>query len=238
MPGAVERDGPHGAAARRTRRVQPLALGAPRLLELPLAPLGAEISARHERHAVLERELFRALGHEQYVRALLHHEARELHRVLDVADRRDRPGARPVPVHGGGVELGIPLVVQHRATAGVELRIVLHDAHRGHHRIERGAATLEDRIAGIERRREARAVGGGALRGHLRRIDDARPAVDDDRERARLLGERRRREAHAEQCEQFRARHRFPSAAMIDAASRGMRACPTGLPNSGRRIIE
>src|SRR5881227_3731606 len=72
MPGAVERDGPHGAAARRTRRVQPLALGAPRLLELPLAPLGAEISARHERHALLERELFRALGHEQYVRALLH----------------------------------------------------------------------------------------------------------------------------------------------------------------------
>src|SRR5207248_1283556 len=100
-------------AARRTRRVQPLALGAPRLLELPLAPLGAEISARHERHAVLERELFRALGHEQYVRALLHHEARELHRVPDVADRRDRPGARPVPVHDGGVELGIPLVVQH-----------------------------------------------------------------------------------------------------------------------------
>jgi len=47
--------------------------------------------------------------------------------------------------------------VEHRAAASIELRIILHGAHRGRHGIQAGAAALEDRVAGVERRRKSRA---------------------------------------------------------------------------------
>src|SRR5215472_1457842 len=217
------------------------ALGAPRLFELALARLGAEIIARHEHHTLFQRKVLGALGHQQHVRALLHHEACQLYGVLYVPYAGHRPGARPGAVHDGRVELGVTIAVEHRAAPGVELRIVLQQPHCGDHRIEARATALEHVVAGIERGRESAAVGGFGRRGHLRRLDDARTAVDDDRDRCRRGAARsgghqrdRRDEQHGEKSAEPWARHGFPAAAMIEALTAHARACGAPLHRDGR----
>jgi hypothetical protein len=114
------------------------------------------------------------------VRRLLHHQTRELDGIFDVMELRHRAGAPGGAVHDGGIELADAVVVEYRALAGVELRIVLHGAHRRPHRIQRRAAALEHRVAGIESRPESGAERGLALGCHVGTLDDARAAVDDD----------------------------------------------------------
>src|SRR5262249_50081886 len=89
---AVVRARVDGLRGRGTGRAR--TLGAARLLELLLARLGAEISARHEHYTLLQREVLGALGHEQHVRTLLHHETCQLDRVLHVPYGSYRTGAR------------------------------------------------------------------------------------------------------------------------------------------------
>ena len=84
--------------------------------------------------------------------------------------RGHRAGARPAAVHDRRIELRVAVVVERRPAAGVELRVVLHHAHGGGHRIEARAAALEDGVAGIDGRGEAGAEGGLALRRHLRAL--------------------------------------------------------------------
>ena len=123
------------------------------LLQFVLTLRGAEVFRRHQHDALFQGELLGALADQQHVRALVHHQARQIDRVLDVAYGGHRPRTRPVAVHDGGIELRIPVRVEHRAAAGIELRVILHGAHRGRHGIQARAAALEDRVAGIERRR-------------------------------------------------------------------------------------
>lgn len=121
----------------------------------------------------------------------------------------DGSGPRAAAVHDGGVEFRVTIVAEQRAPAGVELQVVFHGAHRRLDGIEARAAALEDGVTGVERRREACPVGGRTLGRHFLRIDDAGAAVDDDRQRPRLDGHRRRdRHGQTQQREQFRARHR------------------------------
>ena len=97
---------------------------------------------------MLESEILRTVCNQQHVRTLLHDQARQVDGILDVAYRGDGPGARAAAVHDGGIELRIAVVVEYRATAGVELRVILHGAHRRGHRIERAAAAIEYLVAG------------------------------------------------------------------------------------------
>src|SRR3984893_16505668 len=70
MAGAIEGDGAHGAGGPWRGRLELPGLRLARLVQLACTRLGAEVLAGHEHHALLERELFGALGHEQHVRAL------------------------------------------------------------------------------------------------------------------------------------------------------------------------
>jgi len=204
-----------------------------------LALLGAEVLARHERHTLLQRKVLGSIGHQQHVRALLHHQPRELDGILHVPHGRHRTGTGAGAAHDGRIELGIAVLVEHRTAPGIELRIILHRAHRGGHRIEARAATLEHGVTGIERRGEPVAIGSFACRRHLGTLDDAGAAVDDDGDRwgcgavGRAAHQPGRDEQQRENCRERRARHRFLCAAMIEAlttyAVRGRHA-----PRSGR----
>ena len=152
-----------------------------RFLELLPAPLGVEVAAGHERHALFERELLRAFAREQHVRRALHDHARKLDRVLDVPHARDGAGFLRRAVHDGGVELVDAGVVEHRALAGVEERRVLQDLHRRDHGVEARAAFLEHGIAGVERALEVGAVGALVFGGHRGAADHAGAAVNGDR---------------------------------------------------------
>src|SRR5215472_18368963 len=83
-----------GRCCRRTRLFRTT-----RLFELVLARLGAEIAARHEHHALFQRKILGAFGDQQHVRALLHHEARELDGVLHAPYAGHRSRARTGAVH-------------------------------------------------------------------------------------------------------------------------------------------
>ena len=109
-------------------------------------------------------------------------EARELDGVLHAPYAGHRSRARTGAVHDSRVELRVTLVVEHRTTPGVELRIVLHQPHGHGNCVEARATALEDLVAGIECGRESGAVGGFARRAHLRGFDDARATVDDERD--------------------------------------------------------
>ena len=71
--------------------------------------------------------------------------------LLVAVDAGDRAGIAAPPVHDRGVHLDPALIGEDRAAAGVEMGIVLEHPHRRLDRVERGAARVEDRAAGVER---------------------------------------------------------------------------------------
>ena len=158
------------------------ALGLLRVLELLPPALGVEVAAGHERHALLQRELLRALAGEQHVRRALHHHAREVDGIAYVPDACDRARLLRRAVHDCGVELVDARVAEHGAVARIEVRRVFEDADRGDHRVEARASLFEHRIARVERALEIRAVGALVLRGHRGAADHAGAAVNGDRD--------------------------------------------------------
>src|SRR6185437_10343983 len=139
----------------------------PRLVELLHARFGTEIAARYQRHALLERKVLRPIPDQQHVRALIHHQPCELDRVLHMPYRGHRAGVRTTAIHDRSIELGSAVLIEYRATPGIELRVILHALHRGDRRIEARTTAFEYLVAGIECRRKTRTVGGFALRCHL-----------------------------------------------------------------------
>ena len=98
------------------------------------------------RVAVHAREAVRALAEDLAVVGALHHQARDLDRVQDVLDRRDRAGVVRAPVHARGVELHDAVLVRQAAQtdAGV-LRVRLLHLHHGDRGVERRSAREQGR---------------------------------------------------------------------------------------------
>ena len=69
-----------------------------------------------------------------------------------------RPGTLLFAVHDGGVEFRRAVPREGGAAAGVEERIIFQNAHCRRDRVEARAAALQNRVAGIQSRLEARAV--------------------------------------------------------------------------------
>ena len=134
-------------------------------------------SGSHLLQALFPREGVGAVARQHHVRGLLHHGAREAHRIPRARDAGDRAGAARAAVHDRGVELVAALGAEHRALAGIEQRIVLEHTHRGFHRIEAGPAGLEHARAGGQRRIEAGAVGGFLFGCEVLALHDAGAAM-------------------------------------------------------------
>src|SRR5579862_3314245 len=82
------------------------------VLELAQALRGYEVALRHERRALLERELLGAGAGEHHVGGFIHDEARQIDRVLDVVDARHGTGPRSRAIHDGRIELAEAVVVE------------------------------------------------------------------------------------------------------------------------------
>jgi hypothetical protein len=95
---------------------------------------------------------------EQHVAGLGHDEPSEADRVFDGAYARDGAGGSLTAVHDGGVELVLALGVHHGALAGVEARVVLHDADDGLDHVEPLVAGGERGAAGFKGFGQRRAV--------------------------------------------------------------------------------
>jgi len=75
---------------------------------------------RHEGDALLLGELLRAFADQQDVFCAIHHQAREIDRISDVAHRGDGPSLAVLAVHDRGVELREPVMIEHRSATGIE----------------------------------------------------------------------------------------------------------------------
>ena len=96
---------------------------------------------------------------EHHVPALVEHRARRAHRVADAGERGDGARGAVGAAHDRGVEADRALLVQRRAAAGVEDRVVLEHDHRRLHRGERVPAGRQHGVPGLDRplRRPSRA---------------------------------------------------------------------------------
>jgi hypothetical protein len=154
--------------------------------------------------------------------------------MLHVLHARDRARFQRSAIHDRGIELGEAIMGQHRATPGIELRIVFEHANGGRHRIEARAATLEHGIARIPRRFEPGAIVRLPIGGHIRFVDDPCAAVDHDRNGRLIRGIRRvHSEPENDECGggngQARGRQRTPDGIAADAG------IPCGSHGSPRR---
>ena len=128
-------------------------------LPLRLAALGHVPVALDALDALACRERLRPRGHEQHVRGLLHHHAREGDRVAHPADRGHAARSAGAAAHDGCVVLDLAVLVQHRAAAGVEEGVILERDGRCLHCVERGAAVGQDLPARLCCRAQALVVG-------------------------------------------------------------------------------
>ena len=124
---------------------------AQQLLQLLLAHRRAEVFVRDQLDALRAREFFRAFADQHDVRGFIHHQARQLDRILHVFEAGDRARAQRRAVHDGGIQLGDPVAIQDRATSRVEQGIVFQDTDRRDRGIEARSALLEQLVAGVER---------------------------------------------------------------------------------------
>jgi hypothetical protein len=69
-------------------------------------------------------EFFRAVGGEQHVLGLFHHQPGQRNRMPHGAHRRDATAAELFAIHDRGIQLVLSRRVEHRAAAGVEQRVV------------------------------------------------------------------------------------------------------------------
>jgi len=109
----------------------------------------------------------------------LHEEAGETDRIADVTQVRDRAGLERLAIHDGGIELVRAGIGKNRALAGIEVRIVFEDAHGRFRGVETGTTALQNLVTGAQRALEAGPIFFFTLRCHLRAVDRAGAAMDN-----------------------------------------------------------
>jgi hypothetical protein len=97
----------------------------------------------------------RPFADQQHVVAVVHHQARELHGVCDVPDRGHGARRERAAVHDPGIHFHLAVLVQYRATAGVEPWVVLEQGRAGLDPIHGGTAFAQDGAAVLEDRANA-----------------------------------------------------------------------------------
>ena len=158
---AVDGDGADGA---RLERLEPLSL-----------PLGDELAGIAERDAEGARLVDRPRADEEGVAPVVEDAPGEGDRVPDLGDAGHGAVAERVALHDGRVHLDGARGREDGAAPGIEARVILEDAHRRLHRVERAATAAEDLPAGFDGARDALAELFGLL-GRVR----PRAAVDDE----------------------------------------------------------
>ena len=93
-------------------------------LELLHAICGGEVAVGGPGDAAVVGEAHCALGDQQHMLALAHHQPGELDRIGNILHRGHGTGTEIATVHDGGIHLDLSVLIQHRAAAGIEHRVV------------------------------------------------------------------------------------------------------------------
>ena len=124
-------------------------------------------------------ELFRTFTHQQHMLGALHDQARQRDRVLDGAHSGDGSAAQSRTIHDGRIKFVFALLIEDGTFAGVEVRIVLQDAHHRFADIH-GACTIgEHGLSMAQRDLQRRFVLGELL---CRCLARDRPSTSVDRD--------------------------------------------------------
>ncbi|UWX04843.1 O-acetyl-ADP-ribose deacetylase [Pseudoxanthomonas sp. NC8] len=153
-----------------------------RLLQLLPAFLGTEVRRVDQFEALLGRKRFGTVADHHHVLRAVHHRPGERDRVAHPVHAGNRAGLAAGTVHQRGVQFVAAVMVEHGATAGVELRCILEDADRGGHRVHRRLAGLQLRVPGAQRRGQRLACFGFLGRRQAGAFD-AGAAVDHQQRR-------------------------------------------------------
>ena len=149
-----------------------------RLFELFPAKVCVEVCVVAKLNARFFGKQVRAVAGEQNMLCPLHHQARELDRILDVSDKSYRAGPQIRTVHYRGVHLVLAFVREDRAPSSVKERAILKRGDRSFHGIQCGTSSVEYRPARLECVFETRPVFRFKLGGHSGAKYRAGPAVD------------------------------------------------------------
>jgi len=112
-----------------------------------------------ERHAVLLSKVLRSGADEVDVRAFVEHQARGLNGVAQALDAGDSASAESGTIHEQGVELDAAIAGEEAAASGVEGGVVFQFGDCGFDGVGGGGSEFEERVAGLERVKDALLVG-------------------------------------------------------------------------------
>ena len=87
-------------------------------------------------------EAHSTFGYQHHVLALGHDQACQLYRIGDVIDRSNSAGGEITTIHNGGIHLDLAVLVEHRATTGIEHRIVFEQTGTGLYCLQCGTTEL------------------------------------------------------------------------------------------------
>ena len=105
--------------------------------------IGDEFLRSTQRQALLGSKTFGTLANEHHVRAMFENLPREVDRIANATERRDRACAQSSAVHYDGVAFDIPVEREMRTQAGVEDGVIFENRDRSLNRVQSGAAILE-----------------------------------------------------------------------------------------------
>ena len=93
----------------------------------------------------VHREPLRAIAHDHHVVGSLHHRLRQPRNVFDFLHARHAARAPRRPMHHASIQLHHAVFIRQSAVADrVVIRVVFHNRHRGHRRVQRVAAALQN----------------------------------------------------------------------------------------------
>ena len=131
-------------------------------------------------NAVIARKVLGPRARQEYVRACLHHRARQLHRVARARYPGNSPRAAGLAIHDRRIKLVGAVIGEHRAAPGIEMRIILQRGHGHGYGIDGAATIRQHRAPGIERSGQPRPMRGD--RGGIQGVAGHRSGTAVDRD--------------------------------------------------------
>ncbi len=145
-----------------------LGVAAANSLQLRKAFRRVEVALRHEFKPLGGGEFLGAGAGQHHMVRSFHDGPRKFHGISNARDAAYGARLQRAAIHDGGIQFVAAVEREHGAAPGIEQGIVLERYDRPGHRVEAGAAAMQDRIARIDRLLESGAIPALRLVRHVR----------------------------------------------------------------------